>query len=264
VTGFIAKDADGLITTLGRGGSDLTATTLGAALGVEEVQVWKDVDGICTANPKLVKAAHPVGTATYAEASELAYFGAEVLHPRAMLPCQKAHVPVRVKNSYNPDAPGTFITGKLAPGQPRLRSITSKDNITMVDIVSTRMLGAYGFLAEIFNVFAEEKISVDMITTSEVSVSLTIDEGQKLGKAPDKLRKFADVEVKEGRSIITLVGEVGDSMDITEKIFAVCSKENVPVQMISQGASKNNISILVNTDAADRMVIALHKKFFEE
>jgi aspartate kinase len=170
VTGFIAKDLTGNITTLGRGGSDLTATMIAAACKAEEAQVWKDVDGILTADPRIVANAKPVEAVSYDEAAELAYFGAQVLHPRAMQPCIKTGTPVRVKNSYNVAAPGTRIIAALDKKSLPVRAITSRRDVTLVDIVSSRMLGQYGFLAEVFSCFARHHISVDMVATSEVSV----------------------------------------------------------------------------------------------
>jgi aspartate kinase len=159
VTGFIGHDTKGRITTLGRGGSDLTATVIGSAGGLDEVQVWKDVDGIMTADPKLVKNAKPVTEVTYEEAAELAYFGAQVLHPISMQPAIRSSIPVRVKNSYNPSATGTVITGKRDKSGTVVTAITSKSNIQLIDIVSTRMLGQYGFLAKVFEAFDECKVS---------------------------------------------------------------------------------------------------------
>ncbi|MDR0601334.1 MAG: aspartate kinase [Treponema sp.] len=263
VTGFIAKDKNGDITTLGRGGSDLSATIIGAACGAEEVQVWKDVDGILTADPRVVKNARPVETVTYDEAAELAYFGAQVLHPRAMLPCMKTGIPVLVKNSFNPLAPGTRVVP--SPGvKPRpVRAITSRKNVTLVDIVSTRMLGQYGFLEGVFSAFARRRISVDMVATSEVSVSLTLDAAHDLEELRGELEKIASVEIKTGKAIVTIVGDVRRSSEILARSFRTCEILGTPVQMVSQGASKVNISFIVDdTEAAD-VVNALHGDFFD-
>ena len=202
ITGFIAKDGDGNITTLGRGGSDLSATIIAAACGAEEVQVWKDVDGILTADPRMVKNARPVETVTYDEAAELAYFGAQVLHPRAMLPCKKTKTPVLVKNSYNPGAPGTRIVAALEKKNTPVRAITSRRNVILVDIVSTRMLGQYGFLEGVFSAFARHQLSVDMVATSEVSVSLTLDAARSLEglkKASQASRSFSESSMSTTR-----------------------------------------------------------------
>jgi len=265
VTGFLAKDEKGSITTLGRGGSDLSATMIAAACKAEEVQVWKDVDGILTADPRIVKAAKPVQFVTYEEASELAYFGAQVLHPRAMQPCMKTGTPVLVKNSYNIDAPGTRIesASSAAKKWPPVRAITSKHNVTLVDIVSTRMLGQYGFLSEVFSIFARHNISVDMVATSEVSVSLTLDAAYDLADVKKELNKIAGVEIKTGKAIVSIIGNVKRSSEILARAFRICQLIGVSVQMISQGASKVNISFIVNEAEAAEVVKALHLDFFE-
>jgi aspartate kinase len=264
VTGFIAKDEKGSIATLGRGGSDLTATMIAAACRADEVQVWKDVDGILTADPRTVKNAYPVQHVTYEEAAELAYFGAQVLHPRAMQPCMKTGTPVLVKNSYNIDAPGTRIEpAAISEKKKPVRAITSRKNVTLVDVVSTRMLGQYGFLAEVFNIFSKYNISIDMVATSEVSVSLTLDTSHNLDEVKKELNKFAHVEIKSDKAIVSIVGNVKRSSEILSRAFRICQLIGVTVQMISQGASKVNISFIVNEAEADETVKALHLEFFE-
>ncbi|MCL2276811.1 MAG: aspartate kinase [Treponema sp.] len=264
VTGFLAKDEKGSITTLGRGGSDLTATMIAAACKADEVQVWKDVDGILTADPRVVNNTKPVQNVTYEEAAELAYFGAQVLHPRAMQPCMKTGTPVIVKNSYNVDAPGTRI-GNAVPGQkksPPVRAITSKSNVTLVDIVSTRMLGQHGFLSEVFSIFARYNVSIDMVATSEVSVSLTLDNTYDLSEIKKELNKIASVEIKTGNAIVSIIGNVKRSSEILARAFKICQLIGVTVQMISQGASKVNISFIVNDSESAEVVKALHLDFF--
>jgi aspartate kinase len=265
VTGFLAKDEKGNITTLGRGGSDLSATMIAAACKAEEVQVWKDVDGILTADPRIVKDARPVQFVTYEEASELAYFGAQVLHPRAMQPCMKTGTPVLVKNSYNIDALGTRIESASTAVKkgPPVRAITSKHNVTLVDIVSTRMLGQYGFLAEVFSIFARHNISIDMVATSEVSVSLTLDTAFDLAEVKKELSKIAGVEIKTGKAIVSVIGNVKRSSEILARAFRICQLIGVSVQMISQGASKVNISFIVNEAESAEVVKSLHLDFFE-
>lgn len=263
ITGFIAKDGDGNITTLGRGGSDLSATIIAAACGAEEVQVWKDVDGILTADPRMVKNARPVETVTYDEAAELAYFGAQVLHPRAMLPCKKTKTPVLVKNSYNPGAPGTRIVAALEKKNTPVRAITSRRNVILVDIVSTRMLGQYGFLEGVFSAFARHQLSVDMVATSEVSVSLTLDAARSLEVLKKDLSRIASVDIRTGRAIVTIIGDVRRSSEILARAFRTCEILGVPVQMVSQGASKVNISFIVNDAEAGEVVRALHEDFFD-
>ena len=262
VTGFIAKDKGGSITTLGRGGSDLSATMIAAACRAEEAQVWKDVDGILTADPRIVTKAKPVEAVTYEEAAELAYFGAQVLHPRAMQPCIRTGTPVRVKNSYNTAAPGTRIIAALDKKSVPVRAITFRKNVTLVDIVSTRMLGQYGFLAEVFSCFARHRVSVDMVATSEVSVSLTIDAAQDISAVRKELSCIAAVDVKTGMAIVTIVGNVRRSSEILARAFKTCQLIGVPVQMVSQGASKVNSSFIVNDAEAVDVVRALHLDFF--
>jgi aspartate kinase len=263
VTGFIAQDPNGTITTLGRGGSDLSATMIAAACRAEEAQVWKDVDGILTADPRIVPDARPVETVTYEEAAELAYFGAQVLHPRAMLPCMKTGTPMLVKNSYNPEAPGTRIISSHKKKTLPVRAITSRKNITLVDIVSTRMLGQYGFLAEVFSAFAQHHISVDMVATSEVSVSLTLDTVNDLSALRTDLSRIASVDFRAGKAIVTIVGNVKRSSEILARTFRTCEIIGVPVQMVSQGASKVNISFIVNDTEVEEVIRALHIDFFD-
>jgi aspartate kinase len=263
VTGFIAKDKHGFITTLGRGGSDLTATILGAALRAEEVQTWKDVDGILTTDPRIVKEARTVPVATYDEVAELAYFGAQVLHPRSMQPCLQTGTPVRVKNSYNIDAPGSIIVTSHETTPDPVRAITTKKNVTLIDIVSTRMLGQYGFLARVFEVFAAHSISVDVVATSEVSVSLTVD-----GKKADfsglrhDLEKVASIDIKKDKAIVTIICDVRRSSEILAATFDVLAREKINIQMISQGASKVNISMICDSSESETVVQKLHDRFF--
>ncbi|KAG2533833.1 aspartokinase 1, chloroplastic-like [Panicum virgatum] len=273
VTGFLGKGCKSCaVTTLGRGGSDLTATTIGKALGLREVQVWKDVDGVLTCDPNIYANAIPVPYLTFDEAAELAYFGAQVLHPQSMRPARDGDMPVRVKNSYNRRAPGTVITKDRDMSKSILTSIVLKSNVTMLDIVSTRMLGQYGFLAKVFSIFEDLGISVDCVATSEVSISLTLDPSklwsreliqQELDHVVEELEKFAVVHLLQRRSIISLIGNVQRSSLILEKAFSVLRRNGVNVQMISQGASKVNISLVVNDSEAKQCVQALHSAFFE-
>ncbi|KAG4938291.1 hypothetical protein AAZX31_16G046300 [Glycine max] len=273
VTGFLGKARKSCaVTTLGRGGSDLTATTIGKALGLPEIQVWKDVDGVLTCDPNICPQAKPVPYLTFDEAAELAYFGAQVLHPQSMRPARESDIPVRVKNSYNPKAPGTLIAKTRDMSKALLTSIVLKRNVTMLDIVSTRMLGQFGFLAKVFSIFEELGISVDVVATSEVSISLTLDPSklwsreliqQELDYVVEELEKIAVVNLLKTRSIISLIGNVQRSSLILEKAFHVLRTLGVTVQMISQGASKVNISLVVNDSEAEQCVRALHKAFFE-
>ncbi|KAJ6674769.1 ASPARTATE KINASE [Salix viminalis] len=257
VTGFLGKGwRSCAITTLGRGGSDLTATTIGKALGLREIQVWKDVDGVLTCDPNIYPHAEPVPYLTFDEAAELAYFGAQVLHPQSMRPAREADIPGR-------DMRKAVLT-----------SIVLKRNVTMLDIVSTRMLGQYGFLAKVFSIFEDLGISVDVVATSEVSISLTLDpsklwcreliqQASELDHVVEELEKIAVVNLLQHRSIISLIGNVQRSSLILEKVFNVLRVKGINVQMISQGASKVNISLIVNDDEAEQCVRSLHAAFFE-
>lgn len=263
VTGFIAKDSNGFITTLGRGGSDLTATVIGAALLADEVQTWKDVDGILTTDPRIVPSARTVPVATYDEVAELAYFGSQVLHPRSMQPCIQTGTPVRVKNSYNPDAPGSLIVTSHVTAPAAVRAITSKKSVVLVDLVSTRMVGQYGFLAKVFDIFARHCVSIDVVATSEVSVSLTVDFKRVNFPALQKdLEEYADVEIKNDMAIVTVICDVRQSSSILAASFEVLAANDINVQMISQGASKVNISMICGSSEADTVVRLLHERYF--
>lgn len=263
VTGFIAKDKNGVITTLGRGGSDLSATMLGAALGAKEIQTWKDVDGILTTDPRIVKNARPVPEVTYEEAQELAMFGSQVLHPRSMIPCRKTGTPVRVKNSYNIKSKGSVILAKHTGATPRVLAITSVKNVDLIDIQSNNMFGACGFLAHVFNQFLKWNVSVDVIATSEVSVSLTVNASSNLDGLVEDLKRAADVTVKTEKAIVTIICDASASSSILADAFAALNKEKINVQMISQGASKVNISFLVDSNQANTVVQTLHSALFE-
>jgi aspartate kinase len=260
--GFIGSTKDGITTTLGRGGSDYTASIVGAGLRAEEIQIWTDVDGMLTANPKILKGGYPVKVCSFAEAAELAYFGAEVLHPATVLPAEKENIPVRILNSHRPDVEGTLIVSKPPASSDPIRSIACKGNITLVNIVSTRMLMAHGFLRRIFEVFDENKTSVDMLATSEVSVSLTIDNTDALPKILEQLRKgeFGSVTVEENLAIVCLVGDIQRSPDVAARAFTAL--KDITIHMLSQGASQLNLGLVV--DAADlvRAVESLHQEFF--
>ena len=262
VTGFIAKDKRGIITTLGRGGSDLTATMIGAAMNADEVQTWKDVDGILTTDPRVVKEAKPVPEVTYEEAQELAMFGSQVLHPRSMVPVRKSGTPVRVKNSYNIESKGTIIVERHSGKVPPVCAITSVKHVQVIDMVSNRMLGAAGFLAHIFNNFLKWNVCIDVIATSEVSVSCTVSGKEKLEGLVQDLSKACDVSVRRERAIITVICDVEHSSAILASGFDALADEGINVQMISQGASKVNISFIVNDDEADRTVQILHRAYF--
>jgi aspartate kinase len=264
ITGFIARDKKKNITTLGRGGTDLTASVIGASLDVEEIQVWKDVDGILTTDPRIVKNAYPVECISFEQASELAYFGAKVLHPRSIIPAMQKNIPVTVKNSYNPSHPGTKIISTMPEDDSWVRSITYKKNVTLVHIVSTRMLGQYGFLAKVFHIFAELHISVDVISTSEVSIALTLENDNNLNELKSELGKIATVTIDQGKTIVSLIGDIKHSVNILGKIMDVLKANNINVQMISHGASKVNNSLIVDDQDANTLITELHRLFFEK
>merc|ERR1712166_1389168 len=266
VTGFIGHDSHGKITTLGRGGSDLTATAIGAALKLDEIQVWKDVDGILSTDPRIVSNAIPLDQISFEEASELAYFGAQVLHPIAMQPAMKYNVPVRVKNSYNPSAVGTIIKEEKSSKLRLVTAITYKKGVTVLDICSTQMLGAYGFLAKVFHEFEKHKLSVDVLASSEVSVSLTLDTKQDtnmINSLMDALSDVSNVIRKDNYSIITLIADITQSSEVLAIAFRVFSKEKIQVEMMSQGASKVNISFIIKSSQLEKAIIQLHSCYFE-
>ncbi len=205
--GFIGATESGVTTTLGRGGSDYTASIVGAGIGAEEIQIWTDVDGMLTADPTILPGGHRVRTCSFAEAAELAYFGAKVLHPATVLPAVEKDIPVLILNSRRPEVEGTRIVGQAVPSANIAKSIACKKNITLVNIHSTRMLMAHGFLRRIFEIFDRHETPVDMIATSEVSVSLTVDRPTNLPEIRRELEQFSEVSIEEGQSIICLVGE---------------------------------------------------------
>ncbi|MEI8255152.1 MAG: aspartate kinase, partial [Deltaproteobacteria bacterium] len=265
VTGFIGKTADGRVTTLGRGGSDYSAALLGAAIGAHEIEIWTDVDGVMSSDPRVVPAARTIPCLSFSEAAELAYFGAKVLHPKTILPAVQRAIPVRVLNTFKPDAPGTVITSSGAgidPANP-VRAIASKSGITVVQMVSSRMLLAHGFLARIFEAFARHKVVVDLVTTSEVSVSATVDREDGLADAIAELRGFAEVSVVRQRALVAVVGlGVGETVGVAGRVFSALGEAGIAVDMISQGASRVNLSMVVADDACDRAVRTLHERLF--
>lgn len=268
VTGFIAKDQKGNITTLGRGGSDLTACVIGAALDISEVQVWKDVDGILSTDPRIVEKAVPVPRISFEEAAEMAFFGAKVLHPVAMQPAMRFNVPVRVKNSYNPTHPGTVIVQSrdFSVDNP-VTAVSLKKNVQVVDVISTRMLGASGFLSEVFRTFANYNISIDMIATSEVSISMTLDnalyDDATLVSIQSELESIASVSFSgSDKAIVSLVSDSSRSSSVVGRAVSALDGEGVQVLMISQGASKYNVSVTIDMADATRAVRAIHDEFF--
>ena len=263
VTGFVGKTENGEITTLGRGGSDYTAAVIGAAVDADEIQIWTDVDGIMTTDPKIVGNAKTIGRISFAEASELAYFGARVLHPKAILPAMEKNIPVKVLNSFNPKNKGTIILNKANKSKQTVKAIAYKKNITLINIGSKRMLGAYGFLARIFDIFKEYKKSVDVVSTSEVCISLTIDNAENIEKVIRKLKEIADVEVVRNKAIICVVGEeMSHTPGIAGRTFTALGRNKINIEMISQGASEINITFIVDGRDAEKAVKVLHKEYF--
>src|SRR5439155_6627917 len=249
VTGFIGVTRDGATTTLGRGGSDYSAAILGAALGAEEIEIWTDTNGMLSADPRIVPEARPVPRLSFAEASELAYFGAKVLHPKTLLPAMEKGIPVRVLNTARPEDPGSLITATAEP-EPRgwrAKSIASKQGITAVTIASSRMLLAHGFLARAFDVFGRHRIDVDPVTTSEVSISVTVDDTSRLPDVVAELQGIGRVDVREGLAVVAVVGEGAPTqVGLAGHVFTLLGGVGVRVEMISQGASRVNLSFVVS------------------
>jgi len=264
VTGYIGKTRGGDITTLGRNGSDYTATIIGAALDAEEIQIWSDTDGVMTADPRIVPAAKPIGFLTFDEASELAYYGGKVLHPSTIVPAVLKGIPVKVLNTFKPGHAGTAVLAKLDQPQDGVKSIAHHLSNYVVNIRSSRMLMGHGFLARIFGAFAEHRVVVNMISTSEVTVSVTVDSPRNLDAAVGALGQFAEVTVEKERAIICVVGEGLRSMPgIAGHVFEALREAGVNVLMISQGASKINVALVVADRDAEAAVRALHRKFFD-
>jgi aspartate kinase len=260
--GYIGSTSRGVTTTLGRGGSDYSAAILGAALTVEEIQIWTDVDGVLTADPRIAPSAEKLKVISFREASELAYFGAKVLHPSTIQPAVEKNIPVIVLNSKRPHATGTRIVANPPKTNAAVKSIASKKGITVINIQSTRMLMAYGFLSSIFAVFQRHETSVDLVSTSEVAVSLTIDNTARLEPIVKELRAFAEVTVIEQQAILCVVGEqMRSTTGIVDRVFRALS--NVNVMMISQGASEINMSLVVDESVVTQAVQQLHREFFE-
>jgi aspartate kinase len=259
--GFIGSTEDGVTTTLGRGGSDFTASIVGAGIAAEEIQIWTDVDGMLTADPTILSGGHRVKTISFAEAAELAYFGAKVLHPATLVPAIEKNIPVMILNSRRPTVPGTRIVADPVHCDNVVKSIACKRKITLVNIHSTRMLMAYGFLHRIFEVFDRFETSVDMVATSEVSVSLTIDDSERLGEILAEIRQFAEVETEPGQAIVCLVGDrIRYTPGVARRVFM--SLDGINIRMISQGASLLNLSFVIADADLSRTVSALHEEFF--
>jgi aspartate kinase len=243
--GFICKDATGQIDNLKRGGSDYSASLIGAAIGASEIQIWTDIDGFHNNDPRYVENTRPIDRLTFDEAAELAYFGAKILHPSSIRPAQKAGINVRLKNTMNPMDHGTLITDQA--DSIEIKAVAAKDNITVVKIKSDRMLLAYGFLRKVFEVFEEFKTPIDMITTSEIAVSLTIDDTTHLDEITRKISQYAHVTVDKDLTIVCVVGDfIAEKRGVACKVFDALKE--TPIRMISYGGSSHNISLLIKSD----------------
>lgn len=264
VTGFIGRTRAGELTTLGRNGSDYSATIIGAALGAREVEIWSDTDGIMTADPRVVPEAKPLESLSFAEACELAYYGGKVLHPHTLVPAVKKGIPIRVLNTFRPEHPGTLIVAELARGaESGVKSIAFRRHQWVVSVSSPRMLAGPGFLARIFESFARHEIDVDMVSTSEVTVSATTSSERNLESAVEELSREFSVEVEKGRALLCVVGDgVRSCPGVAGEVFWAMKQAGVNVLMISQGASKNNIAFVVAEADVERAVRALHRRFF--
>ena len=259
--GFICRNHKGKIDNLGRGGSDYTASLIGASIGAEEIQIWTDIDGIHNNDPRDVINTRPISLLTFDEAAELAYFGAKILHPSTILPAKQHDIPVKLKSTLNPDAEGTLITRVKSDTPCVVKAVAAKDGIIAIKIRSSRMLMAYGFLRKVFEIFEKYKTPIDMITTSEVAVSLTIDNPHHLYDIVAELEYFGETEVDKEQSIICIVGNrIMEEKGVVYRIFSAL--QDIPVRMISYGGSKNNISVLVRSEDKKQALNALHDRLF--
>ncbi|HUE95201.1 MAG TPA: lysine-sensitive aspartokinase 3 [Longimicrobiaceae bacterium] len=259
--GFIASAESGATTTLGRGGSDYSAAIIGAALDASEIQIWTDVTGFLTADPRVVPNAQPLARLSYHEAAELAFFGAKVLHPKTIQPAVETRIPVRICNSRLPHLPGTLITEDAEPARPGVKAIAHKSGISLVQVTSTRMLGAYGFLRALFEVFDRHRTGVDVVSTSEVSVSLSLEDTRRLPDVLRDLEALGSVRVSHGNAIVCIVGEgIGSLPGVAARVFGTIADINVV--LISQGASSINLTFVVSQEEVETAVQRLHDTFF--
>jgi|KBSSwiStaDraftv2_1062776.scaffolds.fasta_scaffold124980_2 aspartate kinase len=259
--GFIGATAAGITSTLGRGGSDYSAAIFGSCLGADEIQIWTDVDGMLTADPRIVPQPRLVPRLSFAEASELAYFGAKVLHPSTILPAVAKNIPVRILNSRRPENSGTLITAEARHADGRLTALACKRDVTVIDITSTRMLMAHGFLRRLFEVFERFKTAVDVVTTSEVSVSVTVDDTRRLEAILDNLHNFAEASCEREMAIICAVGE-NLRADSTLFARAVTSLERIPLRLVSQAGSRRNVTFVLRDSDVPHAMMRLHETFF--
>src|SRR5690554_419340 len=257
--GYICRNAFGEVDNLQRGGSDYSASLIGAAVGADEIQIWTDIDGMHNNDPRYVEGTRSIAELSFDEAAELAYFGAKILHPTSVLPAKLADIPVRLLSTLDPSAPGTTISGKEIKGD--IKAIATKDGITAIRIKSGRMLLAYGFMRKVFEIFESYKTPIDMITTSEVGVSVTIDNDRHIDDIVDDLKKFGTVDVDRDQVIICVVGDlVRENKGYANRIFNAL--RDIPVRMISYGGSDHNISMLVSADYKKLALRTLSEKLF--
>jgi aspartate kinase len=261
IGGYVGATPDGVTTTLGRGGSDYSAALIGAALGCLEIQIWTDVDGMLTADPRIVAAPRVVPRLSFGEASELAYFGAKVLHPSTILPAVEQDIPVRILNSRHPDRPGTLITAGSASVPGMMTALACKRRITVIEVTSTRMLMAHGFLRKLFEAFERHQTSVDVVTTSEVSVSVTVDDTRHLDSIVRALRDFAEVSVESDMALLCAVGD-GLRADPTLAVRVLASLEGFPLRMVSQAASRRNLTVVLHERDLTSAMSRLHDLWF--
>jgi aspartate kinase len=269
--GYVGATPDGVTTTLGRGGSDFTAALLGAALGADEVQIWTDVEGVMSADPRVVPDALPILALSFAEAAELAFFGAKVLHPATMAPAVAKDIPIRVLNSFRPEQPGTSVVarpeadaGKAGERSSPVRSIAHKDHIAVVNVVAAPMMLQFGFLEKVAEVFARHEIVVDMIATTELSLALSTEPGARLEPAVAELSTFAEASIVRDLSLVSVVGEgLREKIDPCATVLATLAELGVRVEMISYGATRNNLSVVIPGGRVREVVAALHGRLFE-
>jgi aspartate kinase len=261
--GFIGATRDGVTTTLGRGGSDYSAAIVGATLGVESIEIWTDVDGLMTADPRIVPNARRIRVISFDEASELSYFGAKVLHPSTVMPAVERGIPVHIYNTLKPECAGTLIVASPKSSKNLIKSIAFKRGVTITNITSTRMLAAYGFLRAIFEVFDKHYTPVDVVTTSEVSVSITLDDTDHLDAIVRDLAVFGEIRVEREKAIVCVVGDnLKFKPGVAARVFSAIAKTNV--NMISQGASEINLTFVIDEADVENVVAALHAEFFAD
>lgn len=261
--GYICRNEQGQIDNLRRGGSDYSATIIGAAMEAEEIQIWTDIDGVHNNDPRIVKKTSRIDELSYAEAAELAYFGAKILHPLCVRPARETGVPIRLLNTLNPDAEGTIIHRENLSDTGGAKAVAAKDGIIAINIRSSHMLMAHGFLSKIFEVFAHHKTSVDMITTAEVAVSLTIDDDTNLDKIVEELQDYSTITIDKEQTIICVVGafhkgEAGIAVQVLNPL------KNIPIRMISSGGSESNISVLIDSKYKKQALEALNAGLFDQ